>query len=75
MLKFAKNFQRLAQSTTIFQVRCFSEVPIKPEPVDEISSDMTPKKIVQYLNKYIIGQEDAKRAMAIALSNNYFVSS
>ncbi|MEN2985531.1 MAG: AAA family ATPase, partial [Thermodesulfovibrionaceae bacterium] len=31
--------------------------------------DFTPKKIVEELNKYIIGQDQAKRAVAIALRN------
>ncbi|WP_126323461.1 ATP-dependent protease ATPase subunit HslU [Candidatus Rickettsiella viridis] len=31
--------------------------------------DMTPNQIVQELNRYIIGQNDAKRAIAIALRN------
>ena len=30
---------------------------------------MTPKEIVAYLNKYIIGQDKAKRAVAVALRN------
>lgn len=32
---------------------------------------MTPKEIVTYLDQYIIGQKDAKRAVAIALRNRY----
>jgi ATP-dependent HslUV protease ATP-binding subunit HslU len=32
---------------------------------------LTPKKIVEELNKYIIGQEDAKRSVAIALRNRH----
>ena len=32
---------------------------------------MTPKQIVDELNKYIIGQDEAKRAVAIALRNRY----
>jgi len=32
---------------------------------------MTPKKIVEYLNKFIIGQQDAKRSMAVALRNRW----
>lgn len=32
---------------------------------------MTPKFIVQELNKYIIGQNDAKRAAAIAFRNRW----
>lgn len=33
--------------------------------------DLTPKQIVHELNKYIIGQEEAKKAVAIALRNRY----
>ena len=33
--------------------------------------DRTPREIVEELNKYIIGQESAKKAMAIALRNRY----
>ena len=32
---------------------------------------LTPKQIVDSLNKYIIGQEEAKKAVAIALRNRY----
>lgn len=32
---------------------------------------LTPRQIVDELNKYIIGQDDAKRAVAIALRNRY----
>ncbi len=34
-------------------------------------SQMTPREIVQELDKYIIGQHDAKRAVAIALRNRW----
>ncbi len=33
--------------------------------------DYTPKKIVFYLDKYIIGQKEAKKAVAVALRNRY----
>ncbi len=33
--------------------------------------DLTPRQIVEELDKYIIGQEKAKRAVAIALRNRY----
>ena len=33
--------------------------------------DMTPKEIVAYLDKYIIGQYEAKKAIGIALRNRY----
>ena len=32
---------------------------------------MTPKQIVAELDKYIIGQDDAKKSVAIALRNRY----
>src|ERR1700687_5654271 len=43
-----------------------------PQPItDDIQSTMTPREIVAELNKYIIGQDDAKRAVAIALRNRW----
>lgn len=33
--------------------------------------DLTPRKIVKELNKYIVGQEEAKKSVAIALRNRY----
>jgi ATP-dependent HslUV protease ATP-binding subunit HslU len=34
-------------------------------------SEMTPREIVSELDSYIIGQDDAKRAVAIALRNRW----
>ena len=33
--------------------------------------ELTPRKIVEELDKYIIGQQDAKRSVAVALRNRY----
>lgn len=32
---------------------------------------MTPAKVVEYLNKFVIGQEEAKRAIAISFRNRW----
>ena len=33
--------------------------------------DLTPRQIVSELDKYIVGQSNAKRAVAVALRNRY----
>jgi ATP-dependent HslUV protease ATP-binding subunit HslU len=33
--------------------------------------ELTPRQVVQELDKYIIGQEEAKKVVAIALRNRY----
>jgi ATP-dependent HslUV protease ATP-binding subunit HslU len=37
----------------------------------EITEDLTPSQIVAELDKYIVGQKNAKRAVAVALRNRY----
>jgi ATP-dependent HslUV protease ATP-binding subunit HslU len=39
--------------------------------MEEMMEDMTPRQIVAELDKYIVGQQAAKRAVAIALRNRY----
>jgi ATP-dependent HslUV protease ATP-binding subunit HslU len=52
-----------------------SPVPIRPpmgEPENlQAIEDLTPAQIVAELDRYIIGQGDAKRAVAVALRNRY----
>lgn len=36
-----------------------------------MSMELTPRQIVEKLNKYIIGQQNAKKAVAVALRNRY----
>lgn len=38
---------------------------------DDIGRKLKPKEVVEQLNKYIVGQADAKRAVAIALRNRW----
>lgn len=47
---------------------------ITPNPSTEIESqrnNLTPRKIVAELDKYIVGQNDAKRAVAVAIRNRW----
>jgi ATP-dependent HslUV protease ATP-binding subunit HslU len=37
----------------------------------EIVADLTPRQIVQELDRYIVGQDAAKRAVAIAIRNRW----
>lgn len=43
----------------------------KNNPLLTEAPNLTPKQIVDELNRYIIGQKDAKKAVAIALRNRY----
>ncbi len=45
--------------------------PETPLPAPEPASMMTPQEIVRELDKFIVGQGDAKRAVAIALRNRW----
>ncbi len=40
-----------------------------PSVVGSGNEDLTPQQIVERLDEYIIGQDDAKRSVAIALRN------
>ncbi len=41
------------------------------EPENDFASKLTPRQIVAELDEYIIGQDDAKKAVAIALRNRW----
>src|SRR5664279_1985593 len=45
--------------------------PHRPSTSTAMSSHMTPEEIVSELDKHIVGQHDAKRAVAIALRNRW----
>lgn len=42
-----------------------------PAAMSAGSAGKTPREIVAFLDKYIVGQEDAKKTLAIAVSNHY----
>ncbi len=39
--------------------------------LSELLEELTPKRVVEELNKYVVGQEEAKKAVAIALRNRW----
>ena len=45
--------------------------PLTTEPVALNLNSLTPRQIVEELNRYVIGQKDAKRMVAIALRNRW----
>jgi len=45
-------------------------LPTLAEPVEDLAG-LTPRQIVAELDKYIVGQDDAKRSVAIALRNRW----
>ena len=48
------------------------KVNTKKEIIQELGlNEQTPREIVEELNKHIVGQEDAKRSVAIALRNRW----
>ncbi len=46
-------------------------LPEKLEPGAESVDDLTPRQIVELLDRYVIGQRAAKRAVAIAIRNRF----
>ena len=57
-------------SFVFFEETGYTEIMDEMQTVSEME-DMTPRQIVAELDKYIVGQKAAKRAVAIALRNRY----
>jgi len=48
-----------------------SPIPQGDEPTEMLKDKLTPKAIVAALDEHIVGQDDAKRAVAVALRNRW----
>ena len=52
-----------------------SQEIIKEELAEEVLADLTevpkPKELLDVLNQYVVGQDRAKRALAVAVYNHY----
>lgn len=47
------------------------EEEFKDKPVQKITKVPTPKEITRHLDQYVIGQEEAKKTMSVAVYNHY----
>jgi ATP-dependent HslUV protease ATP-binding subunit HslU len=47
------------------------QIPARQLTLDKIKSELTPREVVRELDKYIIGQDAAKKSVAIALRNRW----
>jgi ATP-dependent protease Clp ATPase subunit len=47
------------------------QVALETTTSSTIDDDLTPQEVVNQLNRYIVGQQDAKKAVAIALRNRW----
>jgi ATP-dependent HslUV protease ATP-binding subunit HslU len=61
----------LHNGSAVIDVDSKDSVETKDDSTDELFSEPVPKEIVAELDRYIISQSDAKRAVAIALRNRW----
>lgn len=57
--------------TDFYNVIAQEDAPAAQVAQNINTKNLTPKKIVEHLNQYVIGQEDAKRTIAVAVYNHY----
>lgn len=57
--------------TDFYNVIAQEDAPVVQAAQNINTNNLTPKKIVEHLNQYVIGQEDAKRTIAVAVYNHY----
>lgn len=69
MFRLFKNVSKPCFLIKNFGQRQFSQQQTAAVPELKLDKEMTPKKIVEYLDAFIVGQNEAKKSMAVALSN------
>ena len=63
-----------APSPPVIDTPAAASTPPTPTPVEilnELTNNLKPSQIVQELNRHIVGQHDAKKAVAIAMRNRW----
>lgn len=63
----AQEFPKFAQGNPADSAK---ETP-KSEPEDKIKFDLRPKDIKEHLDRFVIGQDEAKKALSIAVCDHY----
>jgi endopeptidase Clp ATP-binding regulatory subunit ClpX len=68
--KFGENM--FSMSFQPFQQQAPTEEPGQEEaPVRDLRFDFTPKEVKEYLDGYVIGQEEAKKILSVAVCDHY----
>jgi ATP-dependent HslUV protease ATP-binding subunit HslU len=62
------NYRHLSAAAAQLQA---SATPASSNTLNELEGNLKPTEIVRELDNYVVGQEDAKRAVAIALRNRW----
>lgn len=66
------NFGDKVSVATFTQPSATEEPPAEPKPAfDPFEFNLTPKKIKEYLDRFVIRQEDAKKTLSIAVCDHY----
>src|SRR5690349_1739970 len=60
----------ITQAKQIVDTEVFHLAP-KPAPSVALSKNLKPKAIKEYLDDYVIGQDEAKKVIAVAVYNHY----
>lgn len=71
LLAFSTAAPKASEEDARVQMSVIDETPTEEVDKNDIGRKLKPREVVEQLNKYIVGQADAKRAVAIALRNRW----